>query len=66
MTQSRVLERLSKSGIAKGAALCRGAGCPRKNLFSFFCSPPAAVSKKEKLGRSPKPQVKGCTLDYPA
>src|SRR5258708_33157757 len=45
------------SGIAKGTALCRGSGCPRKTSFLSFCLPPQAASKKkkEKLGTPQTP-----------
>src|SRR5258708_2671543 len=58
------------SGIAKGAALCRGSGCPRKTSLLSFCLPPQAARRRRRRNwghscrccRHPKPRQGGpCT-----
>src|SRR5258708_24852547 len=55
------------SGIAKGAAVCRGSGCPRKTSFLSFCLPPQAARRRRRRNwghscrccRHPKPRQGG-------
>ncbi len=67
MTQSKRWEHRSTNGMAKGRALCRGAGCPRKPPFLLVCSPPQAASKPEGRngGRAPNPRSRVTSLTIP-